>query len=141
MRLSLPLVCLSSGLLVPLWSLPAAAAEIQNPNSKIENRPGPRLILAMQAPLSTVAPALPSPPPEADPETTCAAANTAPVPAQTLTAPPAVSLSSSLLQWGRAERRAELRSKRSQTQFHPLRRILSVPGRVILTPYQHPVEK
>jgi hypothetical protein len=122
MRLfSLSLVALSSGLLVPQSAIAA------------EKPSGPRLILAMQAPSTTLAPALPTPPPETD----CAAPATSAAAAQALakTAPPAVSLSGTLLQWGRAERRAE----RRQSLFHPLRRILTVPGRVILTPYTHPV--
>ena len=139
MQLAIPLICLSSGLLVPLCHL-AFAGEVQSPpKSKVQTLEGPRLVLAMQS-APTVAPALPTPPPEPDCAALAAGGTTQGQPlstAQTLTAPPAVSLSRTLTQWGRAERRAE----RRQSQFHPLRRILSAPGRVILAPYSHPVAK
>lgn len=125
MRFTFPLICLSSGL--ACLSLVCGPLSCLAADTKPSAVTGPRLILAMQAPSTTVAPAVPAP----DPASDAPGLSTA----KTLTAPPALPLSSTLLQWGRQERRAE----RRQTQFHPLRRLLSLPGRVILTPYAHPV--
>lgn len=134
MRLTFPLICLSSGLLVPLSCQPAFAADVAK-QSLAAN--GPRLILAMQAPSTTVAPATPPavPTPPAELDCSASAGTAATAEAQALTAPPAVSLSSTLSRWARQERRAE----RQKVQFHPVRRLLSLPSRVVLVPYVHPV--
>lgn len=141
----LRLIKLSPSLLLVAFSCqPALAGE--------KTIHGPKLVLAMQRDATTIGPATLAQAKVAQPA--LAPADMAPLPslvapapapqpnvpcAQTLTAPPAAPLSATLLKWGRQERRAEFISKRRQSQFHPLRRLLSMPGRLILAPYQHPI--